>query len=175
MSNIILHMKKRMLTLPTFTLIFFSAILFSCEQNDVEKKVTIDLSAERTALLKADRAFSAISAQSGMNTAFLEYMDDDGILLRQGSLPLVGADAIDYLIRHNDSSFTLSWQPAHAFVAAAADIGYTYGTYAVKAKQIDTTLYGTYVSIWKKEKEGNWKYILHSEHKGINRTPALSQ
>lgn len=158
-------MKKDFFTLPAFLLIFIVSILISCR--DAEEKQTIDLSAERIALLQTDKDFSAASAKEGMKDAFLNYIDPDGILLREGYIPLVGADAIDFLIRHNDSSFTLSWQPAHAFVAAAADLGYTYGTYAVKGHQIDTTLYGTYVSIWKKEIDGSWKYVVHSEHKGI--------
>jgi ketosteroid isomerase-like protein len=57
-------------------------------------------------------------------------------------------------------------------VAAAADMAYTYGVYALHPKEIDTVLYGTYVSIWKKQSDGAWKFVLEAgnEEIGIDST-----
>jgi hypothetical protein len=82
-------------------------------------------------------------------------------------LPIAGANAIDFLIQQNDTSYTLTWQPHNAVVSLAADFGYTYGIYSLQPKTIDTILYGTYVNIWKKQSDGSWKFVLDSGNEGI--------
>ena len=85
-------------------------------------------------------------------------MDDDGILLRPAHPPMIGANAIEYLTEINDSSYTLTWEPTAAQVSASGDLGYSYGIYNLELQ--DTTLQGTYLSIWKKQKDGKWKFVL---------------
>jgi ketosteroid isomerase-like protein len=123
---------------------------------------------DKIALIQADKAFSDMSVAKGMKAAFIEYIDSNGVLLKPNLLPIVGASAIDYLIAQEDSGFTLNWQPHNAFVARSGDLGYTYGVYALHPKNIDTILYGTYVSIWKKQGDGTWKFVLDSGNEGID-------
>jgi len=105
--------------------------------------------------------------RKGMKNAFLEYIDSNGVLLRPNHLPLLGADAIDFLILQNDSSFKLKWEPRGGMVAQSGELGYTYGVYALRPTDKDTMMYGNYVSIWKKQSDGSWKYILDSGNEGI--------
>jgi len=114
---------------------------------------------------KTDKAFSELSAKQGMKKAFIEYMDSDGTLLRPNHPPIIGADAIQYLTEQNDSSYTLTWVPSQVHVSSAGDLGYSYGIYNLQLH--DTTLQGTYVSIWKKQKDGIWKFVLDSGNDGI--------
>jgi ketosteroid isomerase-like protein len=88
--------------------------------------------------------------------------------LRPGHSPIIGANAIDFLSQVNDSSYTLTWSPAGAEIAASEDMGYSYGIYKLELK--DTVLRGTYVSVWKKQKDGKWKFILDSGNEGIGET-----
>lgn len=128
----------------------------------------------RADILNTDKEFSNMSKQQGMKKAFIEYMDNDGILLRPGHLPIVGANAIEYLSEQNDSSFILTWVPDIAQVAASGDLGYSYGIYNLQLQ--DTTLQGTYVSIWKKQKDGKWKFVLDTGNPGIrNEKDSLRQ
>jgi len=115
-------------------------------------------------IIKVDLAFSKMSKEKGMKKAFLEYIDDEGILLRPGHLPIVGADAIDFLSQVNDSSFTLTWAPLEADAAVSGDLGFTYGIYSLALH--DTTLSGTYVSIWRKQSNGKWKFVLDTGNEG---------
>ena len=108
-----------------------------------------------------------MSEEKGMKTAFIEYIDSNGVLLRPNRLPIIGADAIDYLIQQNDSDFTMTWEPKNGAIARSGELGYTYGIYAIRPANKDTILYGTYVSIWKKDKSGTWKYVLNSGNEGI--------
>ncbi len=118
-------------------------------------------------LMDADRQFSKLSEQKGMKNAFIEYLDSNGVLLRPGHLPIAGADAVDFLIQQNDTDYTLTWEPQNGVIAKSGELGYTYGIYALRPSSGDTVIYGTYVSIWKKEKSGSWKYVLDSGNEGI--------
>lgn len=147
--------------------VFFTvAVFFSCTQKQATPGP--DLVDEKMALLNTDRAFSDLSVKSGMKAAFIEYIDSNGVLLRGNHMPIIGANAIDFLIAQNDTGFVMNWQPQHAVVAKAADMGYTYGIYALHPNSVDTVLYGTYVSIWKKQHDGKWKFVLDSGNEGID-------
>ncbi len=129
--------------------------------NDLHPKIT---------LLEADRSFSQMSAEKGMKNAFLEYIDSNGVLLKPNTLPIAGANAVDFLIQQNDTGYILTWQPHDAMVAESGELGYTYGIYSLKASTADTVMYGTYVSIWKKQEDGKWKFVLDSGNEGIGET-----
>ncbi len=144
-----------------FFLVIISMLIFSCNpQNQILKTTSAD------EIMNADMTFSDMSREVGMKKAFLQYIDNEGILLRPDHLPISGADAIDYLSAlSGDTAYTLSWKPMHAEIAKSGDIGYSYGTFRLKIK--DTTLRGTYVNIWKKENDGEWKFVLNSNNPGI--------
>jgi ketosteroid isomerase-like protein len=110
-----------------------------------------------------------MSRQVGMKKAFLEYIDNDGVLLRPDHPPIVGAEAIDFLSGINDTSYTLTWKPSRGEIAASGDLGFTFGIYELKTK--DTSFKGTYVSIWKKQNDGAWKFVLDSGNPGIEPAP----
>ena len=116
---------------------------------------------------KADIAFSGLSKEKGMKVAFLEYIDSAGVLLRPNNYPIVGKEARQYLQKINDSSFTLTWEPSSAEISTSADLGYTYGIYTLATK--DTIIRGTYVSIWKKQGDGNWKFVLDTGNPGLGK------
>jgi len=142
-------------------------ILTSVSCSYFSKKKKEEGPTDKMNMMSADKAFSKMSEEKGMKTAFLEYIDSNGVLLRPDHMPAVGADAIDFLIQQNDSSYTLKWEPRHGAVAQSGELGYTYGIYALKPTQKDTVIYGTYVSIWKKQADGKWKYVLDSGNEGI--------
>lgn len=119
-------------------------------------------------MMDADRAFSKLSKEKGMKKAFIEYMDEEGALLRPDQYPLIGAAAVDYLSQINDTTFTLEWEPQKGYLAKSGELGYTFGVYSLKPSYGDTVLYGTYVSIWKKQPDGTWKYVLDTGNEGVS-------
>ena len=148
-------------------LFFIMAVLLLASCINLEKKKPLTGSMDKLELMDVDRAFSKMSEEKGMKAAFLEYIDSNGVLLRKDNLPIAGADAVDYLIQQNDTAYTLKWEPRNGAVAKSGELGYTYGIYALRPAQKDTVIYGTYVSIWKKERNGKWKYVLDSGNEGI--------
>jgi ketosteroid isomerase-like protein len=141
----------------------FIITLFSCKL-DKKKK---DMGTDRLNMLEADRSFSRLSEEKGMKAAFIEYIDSNGVLLRPNEVPVIGADAIDYLIQLNDSNYVLTWHPKTGIVAQSGELGYTYGIYTLRPSEKDTLLYGTYITIWKKQSDGRWKFVLDSGNEGI--------
>ena len=133
--------------------------LTGCPTSQINKET-----AWKNEILKTDKEFSKASSTMGMKKAFIDYMDEDGILLRPNHKPIIGANAIEYLTEINDSTYTLTWEPSSAQVSASGDLGYSYGIYNLQLQ--DTTLQGTYVSIWK-QKDGKWKFVLDMGNEGI--------
>lgn len=142
-------------------IIFFS--FGSCkpkvEKEEVVKKPDPD------EIIDADLAFSDMCRQKDMKTAFIHFIDDEGVLLRPYSPPLKGDKAIDYLSQMEQDGYSLSWIPEGAEIAEAGDQGYTYGIFTLEAP--DTTYKGTYLNIWKKQADGNWKFTLNTTNQGI--------
>ena len=148
-------------------LVLVSGILMS-SSCDFSEKNEVEVSASKNeSLLKADNEFALLSAEKGLREAYLENIDSNGVLLRPNQLPIAGADAVDYIIALKDTGYSMHWKPTNAMVAASGEMGFTYGVYELKSSVIDTSLYGTYVSIWKKQSDGKWKFVLQSNNEGI--------
>ena len=143
-------------------------ILFmSCQVKSSKEGKLVNVEAEKIDLMEADRAFSDMSEKEGMKAAYLEYTDSNVVLLRPNIMPVTGADAIDFLITIDDTGYTFNWEPQRAHVSALGDMGFTYGVYGLHPKDVDTTYYGTYVNIWKKQADGKWKLALDSGNEGV--------
>jgi len=137
-------------------------VLSACTSHDREEVNTAQVALQE--IQQADVDFSNFSREHGMRKAFLEYIDDDGIMMRDNAMPIIGANAIDYITSMNDSSIVLTWEPHGGDIAASGDLGYTYGVYEMKDSA--NVQKGTYVTIWKKQSNGKWKFVLDSGNQG---------
>ncbi|MEP7141993.1 MAG: hypothetical protein ABI707_03935 [Ferruginibacter sp.] len=141
------------------------ALASSCFTKKPEPvKVAIDY---KTEMMEADRAFSKLSEEKGMKYALMQYIDGKGVLLRPNAVPIVGVEAIDYISQGNDTSYTMTWEPNGGSIAKSGELGYTYGVYSYKPKNKDSVIYGTYVSVWKRQTDGKWKFVLQTGNEGV--------
>jgi ketosteroid isomerase-like protein len=109
-------------------------------------------------LMSVDRAFNAMAQKEGLGKAFPAYAADSAVIMRQGNLmPVVGLAAIaeEY---SKLAGLQLSWEPVKAEIAASQDLGYTYGSYKVRTGDAIRG-HGVYVTIWKRQPDGSWKYV----------------
>ncbi len=144
-------------------LLFLAMILPGCEQMDRKQQMIGDL-------LKVDREFSRTSIELGAPESFLQYIDDSCALLRPNRYPVIGREKIAAMFSKPDTSMVLSWEPLHADVSASNDLGYTYGIYTIQMDSPEgkvVTKEGTYVTIWKKNKKGEWKFVLDTGNQGL--------
>ena len=119
---------------------------------------------------ETDRYYSSLSAEKGMNTAFLAMFDSAGVKLSANRMPVEGLLAIRQLLAEkSDSAFILTWEPAFEKVAASGEVGYTYGIYKVTSKSstVEKTSEGTYCTIWQKNANGEWKALLDTGNEGL--------
>ena len=152
--------KKNGFNIMLFVLIINLFFMISCIKNS--KKTSSDV------LMKADINFSIMSEKNGMQKAFLAFFADIGVMLRDNAYPLVGRDSLVSLFSNRtDTSFILSWRPVFAGIAKSGELGYTYGYYARTIKSNGVISRGTYVTIWERQKDGTWKFVMDTGTSGL--------
>jgi ketosteroid isomerase-like protein len=140
----------------------FLLLLMSCDQTFPRKDPRQQFLAE---MMQADADFAAMAAEKGYRKAFLQYMEDEAVLLRDNYLPIIGADAVRYVTGMNDSTFTVDWSPQGGDVSISGDMGYTFGIYELRTALERQS--GTYVTVWRRQEDGSWKYLLDAGTQGL--------
>ncbi|PWG79443.1 hypothetical protein [Pararcticibacter amylolyticus] len=129
----------------SFSLLLLLTLLTKLYSQEPEDKVG--------QVLAAENYFNAIAQNKGLKKAFLDVSDENTRVFRPG--PLL---AREYYKAQPDSLGYLSLDPIYAKIAKSADWGFTCGPYVFKRSNTDAqSFYGTYVSIWKKNKRNIWK------------------
>lgn len=128
---------------------------------------TDDVSTLKKQILNSDIAFSDYSVENGYSKAFIEFADDSAVLLKPNRLPVVGINEIKKLYSQGNSEIVLSWKPSFVDVAECGELGYTYGIWTLLNKKDSILGQGTYLSIWKKQNNGEWKYVLDTGNDGL--------
>jgi ketosteroid isomerase-like protein len=148
--------------------ILFSVIFLitACTRKD-----KVNIKKEKEIIRQTDIDFSNLSKEKGMRLAFLEYMDTNAVLLRPDHFPLEGKDARRFIGDTDDAGFILTWAPQSVEISASGDLGYTYGSWTSYQKKwlSDSVSRGTYVTVWKRQKLGGWKFVLDSGNPGVDK------
>jgi len=112
-------------------------------------------------LVETEQAFSQAATDKSTVEAFLLFIADDGILFRPKAV-----NGKKWLIDHppptSEKRPLLAWQPVFADVALAGDLGYTTGPWEYKEdiKDEKPVAYGDFVTLWKKQTDGSWKFVV---------------
>jgi ketosteroid isomerase-like protein len=151
--------------MKNFLILLPAILIAACNQpasNTTAQKST-NTDSLRTELMNTDKAWNNASLQKGYFHSRSDFVADDGIELSENEMPLVGKQAVtDYATSHSDSALKVQWVPLRAEIAASGDLGYTYGSYSNQFKTTsgkDTLVYGAYVTVWKKQPDGSWKFL----------------
>lgn len=129
--------------------------LVSCQPEVNTEKIAAEI-------MNTDKAFSEYSIANGYKAAFIEYADEDAIIIPQSNLPIVGIEALKEYFE-GESVAELRWAPLKSEAAKSGDLGYTFGNYTLTTKDSlgnNQNTYGTYMTIWKLQGDGSWKYVL---------------
>jgi ketosteroid isomerase-like protein len=119
-------------------------------------------------LLKTDAEFSGMSSKEGMFSAFMFYIADSGVILRNNSYPAKGKEALQkFYSGKSDTSFSLTWEPLFENLSQIGDLGYTYGIWTNTDKVTGQKSHGTYVTVWQKQEDGSWKFVLDTGTQGL--------
>jgi len=95
--------------------------------------------------------------------AFAEWFAPDGVALGNGKAPLVGRVAIASGANWDPKVYQLTWTPTDAQMGPSGDMGYTWGHFEGRSKDMNgnpVTTSGRYITIWRKQADGSWKVEL---------------
>ncbi len=115
-----------------------------------------------TAMLETDRAFAEKAATDGAPAAFAAYAADSVRMFPQGGLPYDGHDKLVERFGNWPDTAMLSWTPKGGVASSSGDFGYTWGLSVYRSidENGDATAdHGKYISIWRKEADGAWKFV----------------
>ncbi|HYF31247.1 MAG TPA: DUF4440 domain-containing protein [Chitinophagaceae bacterium] len=145
----------------TTLLSLLAVLLAACSGNNTNitdaRKTAIE------AIKKAESDFAKMAAEKGVAEAFYFYADSNAVIKRENDSLVHGRDGIrNYYSDPHYASAKVSWSPDFTDASANGDFGYTYGRYSwvIQDSAGKSTEYkGVFHTVWKKQADGNWKYV----------------
>jgi ketosteroid isomerase-like protein len=113
-------------------------------------------------LFDLDTRFAKDVAARG-GAAFAAWFADDAVSLSNGKAPIFGAIAITHSATWSPKEYQLTWTPTDALMGPSGDMGYTWGHFEGSSKDANgnpVTTSGRYITVWRKQPDGNWKVVL---------------
>lgn len=110
------------------------------------------------ALAQTELEFAKEMQTSGIKKGWLKYLDSNAIRFTKANQP---ENAFKYW-QNNERPGTFDWAPELTEVSSSGNFGYTTGLIAYY-KSMDISkpaeYYGGYISVWKRNADGEWKVI----------------
>ncbi|HEX8328621.1 MAG TPA: hypothetical protein VF629_13850 [Hymenobacter sp.] len=122
----------------------------------------------RQAVVEAEQSFAAQAAQAGTTAAFVANSAPNALVADNGKL--VNAQEF-WKAQPAKSGSRLTWYPVLADAAQSGDLGYTTGpwtSFQNDKPQAD----GEYVTVWRKQPDGKWKFVVDMGIQRIGTAPA---
>lgn len=106
-------------------------------------------------LIAADSVFSAMSVSQGAKPAFLAFATEDAISFGGGPQMNRGRAAIGAAFDGFPGGAVLAWRPVGAAIAESGDLGCSVGEATIESLR----QYSKYLTIWKRQRDGSWKFV----------------
>ena len=113
-------------------------------------------------LMDLERRFAADVANGG-GKAFASWFADDAVSLSNGRPAVLGRGPIAAGANWDPKVYQLTWTPAGAQMGPSNDMGFTWGHYEGRSKDIHgepVVVTGRYITVWKKSANGTWKVAM---------------
>ncbi|HTB96489.1 MAG TPA: nuclear transport factor 2 family protein [Terracidiphilus sp.] len=120
------------------------------------------VNAGKMQLFDLDTRFAKDVEKRG-GAAFADWFAEDAVELGNGAAPNVGREAIARSATWLPKDYQLTWAPTDAAMGPSGDMGYTWGHFEGHSKDANgnpVTTSGRYITIWRKQADGNWKVVL---------------
>lgn len=145
-------MKNKILLTVAITLVGLLISATVKPKSDYEKEIR-----------EAEKAFEKMAAEKGIAQAFYFYADVNAVIKREKDTLIKGKAAIrNYHGTQNLKNTTVNWTPDFISVSDDGTMAYTYGKYVWKVRQANgkiKTSTGVFHTVWKRQKDGSWKYV----------------
>ena len=147
-------MRCAVILLVAATLFFFPTALQTAQSPALSDAET---------LRALEAAMMTAAAEKGA-VGYMSFYADDAVELPDGGGAISGKEDIRKTMQFlNDKNNRLTWTPVAVSVSQSGDLAYTYGLFLFRSigKNGQPTIqHGKYTTIWKKQKDGQWKVIL---------------
>ncbi len=128
----------------------------SCKKNHTKNEYLQEI-------LKIEKDFEKMVADSGMALAFKYFAADNAVMLRKNDSIIHGKEAIgNYYSKYSTDSIWLNWDVEYADISDDATLAYTWGnsTFKILRKTgVTETFKGKFHTVWKRQKDGIWKFV----------------
>jgi ketosteroid isomerase-like protein len=143
---------------PYKFLFFIMIVLISCQDNK-----STDTEKSKKEITNAEKSFETMAAEKGIAEAFWFFADSNAVIKRQNDTLIQGKENIrKFYSADFYTKASVKWSPDFVEVSSGGDLGYTYGKYVWQSKDSTgkTEEYkGIFHTVWKKQKDGGWKYV----------------
>ncbi|MDH3889871.1 MAG: DUF4440 domain-containing protein [candidate division Zixibacteria bacterium] len=127
-----------------------------------------DTNTEKQKLLDTISAYAELAKEIGFAKAMREYLADDAVMMVDKLAPIQGRETIHkHLSQFGDVNIT--WAPFYIDMAASCDLAYTLGSWQLHTTGEDGQPEihpGNYVTIWRKQPDGEWRCVFDAGHPG---------
>jgi ketosteroid isomerase-like protein len=115
------------------------------------------VSADLQSLVDAEWAFISLAKETNTRNAFWAQFTEETIVFGEG--PVNAKRAYE---NQKPNAGWLKWEPVFSDIAASGDFGYNTGPWEFRTIKTDenAVAFGYFVSMWKKQENGNWKLLL---------------
>jgi ketosteroid isomerase-like protein len=138
-------------------LLFFT--LYSC----TPKTETVNLTYVKLQIVKTEKDFEKTVAEKGLAEGFYQFADSNAVIKREHDTLIIGKTNIkNYYLNQKYQSASVTWSPDAVTISDAGDMASTYGKYVWTSKDAtgkEQVSKGIFHTVWKKQKNGSWKYI----------------
>lgn len=134
----------------------FVVLISSCSQ-------PINKSTVKDEIFRHEKAFEKMAFEAGIAQAFYFFADTNAVILRENDSLIKGNENIrNYYESKNLTNATVNWSPDYIEVSECGTFAYTYGkfTWTINTATGESVgLKGVFHTVWKKQKDGSWKYV----------------
>jgi ketosteroid isomerase-like protein len=147
-------MLKKILFIVTCSMSFLS-----CSTDD--KRISDGKVREQVA--KVEKDFAEMAAKNGIAKAFSFFADSNAVIKRGKDSLIKGKNAIlNFYSADFYKTASVQWAPDFIDVSNDGTLAYTFGKYIWQSKDSTGTVNesrGVFHTVWKKQKDGSWKYV----------------
>jgi len=114
-------------------------------------------------IVKTEKDFEKLVAEKGQAEGFFQFADSNAVIKREHDTLIIGKTNIkNYYLNSKHQTATVTWSPDAVIVSDAGDMASTYGKYIWTFTDPSGKVLvskGVFHTVWKKQKDGSWKYI----------------
>jgi ketosteroid isomerase-like protein len=123
-------------------------------------------SSDTQVLIDADKRFAADVLKGG-GAVFVSWFADDAVTLSNQKATVQGKSAITSQATWKPDDYQLTWTPDGARIGPSRDMGVTWGRFEGRSRDHQgnpLVTSGRYITVWRKDKSGQWKVVLDASN-----------